>query len=68
MIDGKVMIAQRNYGSSQGFFEFPGGKVEGNETKEEALIRDGKKNVILIFMMLDIYHQVLIIKMDMKFT
>ena len=35
VIDGKVMIAQRNYGSSQGFFEFPGGKVEGNETKEE---------------------------------
>lgn len=27
VIDGKVMIAQRNYGSSQGFFEFPGGKV-----------------------------------------
>lgn len=40
VIDGKVMIAQRNYGSSQGFFEFPGGKVEGNETKEEALIRE----------------------------
>ena len=43
MIDGKVMIAQRNYGSSQGFFEFPGGKVEGNETKEEALIREWKE-------------------------
>ena len=43
VIDGKVMIAQRNYGSSQGFFEFPGGKVEGNETKEEALIREWKE-------------------------
>ena len=28
VIDRKVMIAQRNYGSSKGFFEFPGGKVE----------------------------------------
>lgn len=43
VIDGKVMIAQRNYGSSQGLFEFPGGKVEGNETKEEALIREWKE-------------------------
>lgn len=43
MIDGKVMIAQRNYGSSKGFFEFPGGKVEKSETKEEALIREWKE-------------------------
>ena len=42
-IDGKVMIAQRNYGSSKGFFEFPGGKVEKSETKEEALIREWKE-------------------------
>ena len=40
IIDGKVMIAQRSYGSSKGFYEFPGGKVEANETKEEALIRE----------------------------
>ena len=43
IIDGKVMIAQRNYGSSKGFFEFPGGKVEENETKENALIREWKE-------------------------
>ena len=43
VIDGKVMIAQRNYGSSKGFFEFPGGKVEKSETKEEALIREWKE-------------------------
>ena len=33
VIDRKVMIAQRNYGSSKGFFEFPGGKVEKSETE-----------------------------------
>ena len=43
IIDGKVMIAQRSYGSSKGFYEFPGGKVEANETKEEALIREWKE-------------------------
>lgn len=41
--NGKVMIAQRNYGSSKGMFEFPGGKVEWNESNEEALIREWKE-------------------------
>ena len=43
VIDEKVMIAQRSYGSSKGFYEFPGGKVEKNETKEKALIREWKE-------------------------
>lgn len=41
--DKKVMIAQRSHGSSKGKFEFPGGKVELNETKEEAIIREWKE-------------------------
>lgn len=40
IIDNQVLIAQRNYGSAKGMFEFPGGKVEKNETKEEALKRE----------------------------
>lgn len=42
---GKVLIARRNYGSSKGMYEFPGGKVEKNETKEEALIREMKEEL-----------------------
>lgn len=40
IIDEKVMIARRSYGSSKGWYEFPGGKVEECETLEEALIRE----------------------------
>ena len=43
IIDGKVMIAKRNYGSAKGMYEFPGGKVEKQETKQEALIREWKE-------------------------
>ena len=41
--DQKVMIAQRNYGSAKGKFEFPGGKVEPKESLQEALIREWKE-------------------------
>ena len=41
--DGQIMIAQRKYGSAKGKFEFPGGKVEAGETREEALIREWKE-------------------------
>ncbi len=43
IIDEKVMIAQRRSAVSDGKFEFPGGKVELYETKEEALIREWKE-------------------------
>lgn len=43
--DGKVLIAQRATGDSIGKFEFPGGKVELNETYEEALIREFKEEL-----------------------
>ena len=39
--DGRVLIAQRPEGKSMaGLWEFPGGKVEGGETPEVALIRE----------------------------
>ena len=39
--DGRVLIAQRPEGESlEGFWEFPGGKVEMNESPETALIRE----------------------------
>ena len=38
--DGKVFATQRGYGQWQGWWEFPGGKIEAGECPQEALIRE----------------------------
>lgn len=38
--DGKILATQRGYGEFKGMWEFPGGKIEEGETKEEALKRE----------------------------
>lgn len=38
--NNKLFIAQRDYGEFKGMYEFPGGKVEANESKEEAIKRE----------------------------
>ena len=44
--EGKILIAQRNLKKSQGgLWEFPGGKIEPNETKEKAIIREIKEEM-----------------------
>ena len=36
----KILATQRGYGDFKGGWEFPGGKVEKNESREEALVRE----------------------------
>jgi len=44
--DGRVLLAQRPPGKPMaGLWEFPGGKVEGNERPEETLIRELKEEL-----------------------
>lgn len=44
--DNKILIAQRNIKKSQGgLWEFPGGKIENDETMEEAIVREIKEEL-----------------------
>ena len=38
--DGKVFATQRGYGDFKDMWEFPGGKIEEGESREEALKRE----------------------------
>lgn len=38
--DGKYLATQRGYGDWRGYWEFPGGKIEPGEAREEALVRE----------------------------
>lgn len=41
----KIFATQRGYGEFKGGWEFPGGKIKPNETKEQALIREIKEEL-----------------------
>lgn len=43
----KVFVTRRDYGDFENMWEFPGGKVEAGESKEEALIREIKEELEL---------------------
>ena len=43
--DNKILATQRGYGDFKGGWEFPGGKPEEGETKEQALIREIKEEL-----------------------
>ena len=38
--DGQVLATQRGYGEFQGWWEFPGGKIESGEGLKDALVRE----------------------------
>lgn len=46
--NGKVLATQKGSGEFKGLWEFPGGKIESGETKEEAIIREIKEELALV--------------------
>lgn len=45
--DNKIFTTRRGYGEFENMWEFPGGKIEAGETREEALIREIKEELEL---------------------
>lgn len=43
--DQKIAAFKRNHGKYAGYYEFVGGKIESNETKEAALKRECKEEI-----------------------
>lgn len=41
----KILLTQRGYGEYKDKWEFPGGKIEENEAKEETIIREIKEEL-----------------------
>lgn len=41
----RIFATQRGYGEFKGGWEFPGGKIEGEETPQEALVREIKEEL-----------------------
>ncbi|MFT4145371.1 MAG: (deoxy)nucleoside triphosphate pyrophosphohydrolase [Mobilitalea sp.] len=59
ILDGeKVLSTQRGYGEFKGGWEFPGGKIEVNETPENALIREIKEELDAEIQIGELFHTV----------
>ena len=43
--DGRIFATQKGYGNYKGWWEFPGGKIEQDETPQDALRREIKEEL-----------------------
>lgn len=56
----EIFIAQRNQNKSQGgLWEFPGGKIEPNETENQAIIREIKEELDMNITVIDKYTEII---------
>ena len=52
----KIFATQRGYGDFKDWWEFPGGKMETDETPEEALKREIREELSTIFVRCRLKH------------
>ena len=45
--DGEILATRRGYGEWQGWWEFPGGKMESGESPQDALRREIREEKLL---------------------
>lgn len=56
----EIFIAKRNQNKSQGgLWEFPGGKIEPNETEKQAIIREIKEELDMDIIVIDKYTEII---------
>ena len=56
--DEKILIAQRGENKSEALkWEFPGGKIEENETPEESLVREIKEELNIDIEVMDFFDE-----------
>lgn len=56
--DNKIFTTQRGYGEWKGGWEFPGGKVEQGETREQALRREIKEELNTVIEVCELFDTV----------
>lgn len=56
--DNKIYATQRGYGEFKGGWEFPGGKIEANETSQEALVREIREELETVIKVNDLIDTV----------
>lgn len=56
--DEKILATQRAYGDFKGGWEFPGGKIENGESKEDALKREIMEELVIQINIKEFFHQV----------
>ena len=56
--EGRILATQRGYGDFKDGWEFPGGKVEPGETKEQALIRECREELAVTVEVGDVFMDV----------
>ncbi|MDY0133060.1 MAG: (deoxy)nucleoside triphosphate pyrophosphohydrolase [Desulforegulaceae bacterium] len=55
----RILIGKRKKGDFKGFWEFPGGKLENNETPEECILREIEEELCVQAEIISFFHELI---------